>query len=308
MRKKNKRDIIHLSKRRYRKGDNVELTQENIEKTIKEKFIKPLNKNCKKSLKKLEKSNIKHRETLGLLLQANNTVKNADMNFKKYNFVDANSLLRAALEYMVMAIMIEFDDEVFNEFIVLSNNDIQLTRKYTIINTLLNKFAKHLKEISPTLFLNTTNKERERMITDLYDLLCKYTHASLVVSIFKEIKNDKEKEVLRLVMCYNMYLIKLILLDCMRYLNKDNKNYIDEETIGFCAVLNIVKILNIIQNNKMNFQKFVKLLYYDSVNNEFYKNILEDIEKIKEENNEDIIEITENIDIVCQKLNDLLRI
>lgn len=297
-----------MSKKRYRKGDDMELTQENIDKTIKEKFIKLLNENCKKSLKMMEKSNIKHRETLGLLLQANNTIKNADMNLKKYNFVDANSLLRAAFEYMVMAIMIEFDDEVFNEFIVLSNNDIPLTRKYTIINTLLNKFAKYLNEISPILFGNTTNKERKKVITDLYDLLCNYTHASLVVSIFKEIKNDKEKEVLRLFMCYNIYIIKLILLDCMRYLNKDNQNYIDEETIGFCAVLNIVKILNIIQNNQMNFQKFIKLLYYDSANNEFYKYILECIEKIKEENKANIIKIMENIDIVCQKLKDFLII
>lgn len=286
----------------------MELVQENIDRTIKEKFIKPLNENCKKSLKRLEKSNIKHRETLGLLLQANNTIKNADMNLKKYNFVDTNSLLRAAFEYMVMAIMIEIDDEVFNEFVVLSNNDIQLTRKYTIINTLLNKFAKHLKEISPTLFYDTTNKEREKIITDLYDLLCKYTHASLVVSIFKEIKNDKEKEVLRLFMCYNLYLIKLILLDCMRYLNKDNKNYFDEETIDLCIFLNIIKTLNIIQNNKMDFQKFINLLYYDSVNSEFYKYIIEGIEKIKEENNRDIVKITKNSEIICQKLNDFLVI
>lgn len=295
-----------MSKKRYRKGDNMELTQENIDKTIKEKFINKLNRNCKKSLKNLEKSNIKHRETLGLLLQSSNTIKNADMNLKKYNFVDANSLLRAALEYMIMAIMIEFDDEVFNEFVVLSNNDIQLTRKYTIINTLLHKFAKHLKKISPTLFYDTTNKEREKLITDLYDLLCKYTHASIVVSIFKEIKNDKEKEVLRLFMNYNLYFIKLMLLDCMRYLNEDKRNYIDEETIGFCIFLNIIKILNIIQNDKMNFEKFINLLYYDSVNNEFYKYIIEGIEKIKEENNENIIKITKNIDIVCQILNDFL--
>lgn len=295
-----------MSKKRYRKGDNMELTQENIDKTIKEKFINKLNRNCKKSLKNLEKSNIKHRETLGLLLQSSNTIKNADMNLKKYNFVDANSLLRAALEYMIMAIMIEFDDEVFNEFVVLSNNDIQLTRKYTIINTLLHKFAKHLKKISPTLFYDTTNKEREKLITDLYDLLCKYTHASIVVSIFKEIKNDKEKEVLRLFMGYNLYFIKLMLLDCMRYLNEDKRNYIDEETIGFCIFLNIIKILNIIQNDKMNFEKFINLLYYDSVNNEFYKYIIEGIEKIKEENNEDIIKITKNIDNVCQILNDFL--
>lgn len=295
-----------MSKKRYRKGDNMELTQENIDKTIKEKFINKLNRNCKKNLKNLEKSNIKHRETLGLLLQSSNTIKNVDINLKKYNFVDANSLLRAALEYMIMAIMIEFDDEVFNEFVVLSNNDIQLTRKYTIINTLLHKFAKHLKKISPTLFYDTTNKEREKLITDLYDLLCKYTHASIVVSIFKEIKNDKEKEVLRLFMDYNLYFIKLMLLDCMRYLNEDKRNYIDEETIGFCIFLNIIKILNIIQNDKMNFEKFINLLYYDSVNNEFYKYIIEGIEKIKEENNENIIKITKNIDIVCQILNDFL--
>lgn len=284
----------------------MELTQENIDKTIKQKFIDKLNRNCQKSLKKLEKSNVKHRESLGLLLQASNTIKNANMNLKKYNFVDANSLLRATLEYIIMAIMIELDDEVFNEFIVLSNNDIQLTRKHTIINTLLHKFAKHLKEISPTLFYDTTNKEREKMIIDLYDLLCKYSHASLVVSIFKEIINDKEKEVLKLFMSYNLYFIKLILLDCMKYLNEDKKIYIDEETIGFCILLNIIKILNIIQNEEMNFEKFKNLLYYDSVNNAFYKYSIEGIEKIKEENNEDIIKITKNIDIVYKVLNDFL--
>ena len=56
----------------------------------------------------------------------------------------------------------------------------------------------------------------------------------------------------------------------------------------------------------MNFEKFINLLYYDSVNNEFYKYIIEGIEKIKEENNENIIKITKNIDIVCQILNDFL--
>lgn len=284
----------------------MELTQENIDQTIKQKFINKLNRNCQESLKSLKKSNVKHRESLGLLLQASNTIKNANMNLKKYNFVDANSLLRAALEYIIMAIMIELDDEVFNEFIVLSNNDIKLTRKHTIINTLLHKFAKHLKEISPTLFYDTTNKEREKLIIDLYDLLCKYSHASLVVSIFKEIRNDKEKEVLKLFMSYNLYFVKLILLDCMKYLNEDKKIYIDEETIGFCIFLNIIKILNIIQNEEINFEKFKNLLYYDSINNAFYKYSIEGIEKIKEENNEDIIKITKNIDIIYKVLNDFL--
>lgn len=284
----------------------MELNQVNIDRTIKQKFINKLNRNCKKSLIKLEESSIKHREALGLLLQSSNTLENADMNLKKYNFVDANSLLRSAFEYMIMAIMIEFDEEVFNEFVVLSNNDIKLTRKYTIINTLLYKFAKHLKKISPTLFQDITNKEREKLVVDLYDLLCKYAHASIVVSIFKEIKSDKEKEVLRLFMSYNLYFIKLILLDCMRYLNEDKKNYIDEETIGFCIVLNMIKMLNIIQSNKINFKKFKSLLYYDSINSEFYKRTIKSIEMIKKENEKDIIEITKNIDIVWKVLNDFL--
>ena len=278
----------------------MEVTQENIDKTIKQKFIDKLNRNCQKSLKKLEKSNVKHRETLGLLLQASNTIKNANINLKKYNFVDANSLLRAALEYIIMAIMIELDDEVFNEFIVLSNNDIQLTRKHTIINTLLHKFAKHLKEISQTLFYDTTNKEREKLIVDLYDLLCKYSHASVVVSIFEDIKSDKEKEILKLLMSYNLYLIKIILLDCLRYLNNDKNNFIDEETTEFCIFLNIIKISKIVKENHIDFKKFAKLLYYDTVNNEFYKYTMNEIEKMQKEISDIMTEITENINIINQ--------
>lgn len=284
----------------------MELTQENIDKTIKQKFIDKLNRNCQKSFKKLEKSNGKHRETLGLLLQASNTIKNANMNLKKYNFVDANSLLRAALEYIIMATMIELDDEVFNEFVVLSNNDIQLTRKHTIINTLLHKFAKHLKEISPTLFYDTTNKEREKLIIDLYDLLCKYSHASVVVSIFEDIKSNKEKEILKLLMSYNLYLIKIILLDCLRYLNNDKNNFIDEETIGFCIFLNIIKISKIVKENHIDFKKFAKLLYYETVNNEFYKYTMNEIEKMQKEISDIMPEITKNIDIIDQRLSEFL--
>lgn len=282
----------------------MELKQQDIDRELKKKLVYKLDRNCKKSILELRNSNVKHKETIGLLNQSYNTIKNSETNLKKYNFVDANSLLRAAFEYMIMAIMIEDKDDIYNEFLILSNTDIVLTRKYTVINTLLQKFGKKLKVISPTLFYDTTNKEREKLMTDLYDLLCKYTHANLVVSIFDKIKNDNEKEILRLLMSYNLYLIKLILLDCLQYLNHNSNKHIDEHTISLGILLNIIKIANIIKSNNINFEKFTKLLYYDSINNEFYKYYMNGIEKIQKEISFNMPETTKNIDIINQILNE----
>ena len=175
----------------------MELTCEGIDKEIKRKFINKLNRNCKNGLIKLEENNVKHRETLGLLNQSYNTIRNAEMNLKKYNFVDANSLLRAALEYMIMAVMIEEDERIFNEFVILPSIDNPLKRKYTIVNTLICKFAEKIKVISTEIFEESTSKDVQNLFIEVYDLLCKYTHASLVVSIFKEITMDEEKEILK---------------------------------------------------------------------------------------------------------------
>ena len=188
----------------------MEFIEQDIDKAINQKFLKPLDKNCKKSIKKLNISEVQHIETIGLLSQAFDTINNSEKNFKKYNFADACTLLRASLEYIVMAYMIEDDEKTYNEFLILSNNDVKFDRKYTIPNTLLKKFGKSLNKISNELFYDTTNKEREKIITDLYDLLCKYTHASIIVSVFNGIEDENEKEVLRLILNYNLYFIKIV--------------------------------------------------------------------------------------------------
>ena len=137
---------------------------QDIDRTITTKFIEPLEKSCKNSVKRLKTSKVKHIESIRLITQAYKTIKNSEKNLNNYNFVDSYTLLRASLEYIVMSYMIEVEEKTYNEFLILSNNDIKLERKYTVINTLLQKFRKRLNQISNNLFANTTVKQREKII------------------------------------------------------------------------------------------------------------------------------------------------
>lgn len=284
----------------------ININIQDIDNTVYERLLKPLETNCKKNIKKLDKLNIKHTESIGLLIQAFNTIKNSEKNLKQFNFVDANSLLRSSLEYIVMAYMIDTDENVYNEFLILSNNDIKIQRKYTLINTLLQEFGKKLNKIFPIMFNETTNKERRKLLIDLYDILCKYTHASIVVSIFKEIKDEKEKEVLRIFFSYNLYFVKLILLECLRYFTNDNKSSIEEETLGSCILLSFIKLAKLIRVNNINFQKFKKFLYYDTVNSEYYNFFEKEMEKLKLENSKTMEELKQNENIIEKLINDFI--
>jgi len=284
----------------------INFSMQDIDNTVYERLLKPLEAECRKNIKKLDKIDIKHTESIGLLIQAFNTIKNSEKNLKQFNFVDANFLLRASLEYIVIAYMIDADENVYNEFLILSNNDVKIERKYTVINTLIQEFAKKLNKISPIIFNETTNKERKKLVIDLYDLLCKYTHASIVVSIFKEIKDEKEKEVLKIILSYNLYLVKFILLDCLRYFINDNKEDIDEDTIGFCILLSIIKIGDIIQKNNIDFAKFKKFLYYDTVNSKFFIFFEKEMEKFKLEVSNAMNDLKGNEDIIEKLISDFI--
>ncbi len=263
---------------------------QDIDRTITTKFIEPLEKNCKNSVKRLKTAKVKHIESIRLINQAYKTIKNSEKNLNKYNFVDSYTLLRASLEYIVMSYMIEVEEKTYNEFLILSNNDIQLKRKFTVPNTLLKKFGKRLNKISNNLFTDTTVKQREKIMVDLYDILCKYTHASIVVSTFNDIEDKNERKVVKLILSYNLYLIKLILLDCLKFFNNGDKEYIDEKTIGLSLFLSIIKLVNLIQANNIKFDKIKQFFYYDTINSEFYMYYKEGLEKIKKEISESIVE------------------
>lgn len=280
---------------------------EDIDRTMKIKFIEPLEKSCKNSVKRLKTAQVKHIESIRLITQAYRTIENSEKNLNKYNFVDSYTLLRASLEYIVMSYMIEIEEKTYNEFIILSNNDIQLKRKFTVPTTLLKKFGKRFNKISNILFKNTTVKQREKIMVDLYDILCKYTHASIVVSTFNEIKGRNEKEIVRLILSYNFYFIKLILLECLKFLNNDNKEYIDEKIIGFSIFLSITKLVNLIQTNNIKFDKIEQFFYYDTINSEFYMYYKEGLEKIMKEISESIVEFNENENKINQVLDELMK-
>lgn len=280
---------------------------QDIDRTITTKFIEPLEKSCKKSVKRLKTAKIKHIESIRLINQAYKTIKNSEKNLNKYNFVDSYTLLRVSLEYIVMSYMIEVEEKTYNEFLILSNNDIQLKRKFTVPNTLLKKYGKRLNKISNNLFTDTTVKQREKIMVDLYDILCKYTHASIVVSTFNEIEDKNEQKVVKLILSYNLYLIKLILLDCLRFFNNDDKEYIDEKTIGLSLFLSIIKLVNLIQANNIKFDKIKQFFYYDTINSEFYMYYKEGLEKIKKEISESIVEFKANEKEINQILDEFMK-
>ena len=280
---------------------------QDIDRTITIKFIEPLEKSCKNSVKRIKTAKVKHIESIRLINQAYKTIKNSEKNLNKYNFVDSYTLLRASLEYIVMSYMIEVEENTYNEFLILSNNDIKLERKYTVINTVLQKFGKRLNKISNNLFTDTTVKQREKIMVDLYDILCKYTHASIVVSTFNEIEDKNEQKVVKLILSYNLYLIKLILLDCLRFFNNDDKEYIDEKTIGLSLFLSIIKLVNLIQANNIKFDKIKQFFYYDTINSEFYTYYKEGLEKIKKEISESIVEFKENEKEINHILDEFMK-
>ena len=280
---------------------------QDIDRTITTKFIETLEKSCKNSVKKLKTAKVKHIESIRLITQAYRTIENSEKNLNKYNFVDSYTLLRASLEYIVMSYMIEVEEKTYNEFLILSNNDIKLERKYTVINTLLQKFGKRLNQISNDLFADTTVKQREKIMVDLYDILCKYTHASIVVSTFNEIKGRNEKEIVRLILSYNFYFIKLILLECLKFLNNDNKEYIDEKIIGFSIFLSITKLVNLIQTNNIKFDKIEQFFYYDTINSEFYMYYKVELEKIRKEISRSIVEFKTKENEINQILNEFMK-
>lgn len=280
---------------------------QDIDRTITTKFIEPLEKGCKNSVKRLKTAKVKHIESIRLINQAYKTIKNSEKNLNNYNFVDSYTLLRASLEYIVMSYMIEVEENTYNEFLILSNNDIKLERKYTVINTVLQKFGKRLNKISNNLFTDTTVKQREKIMVDLYDILCKYTHASIVVSTFNEIEDKNEQKVVKLILSYNLYLIKLILLDCLRFFNNDDKEYIDEKTIGLSLFLSIIKLVNLIQANNIKFDKIKQFFYYDTINSEFYTYYKEGLEKIKKEISESIVEFKENEKEINHILDEFMK-
>lgn len=251
-----------------------------IDNAIRKELIKPLNDGCKYNVNKLiHEQKTKHKETINLLCQAYSTLDNAYHNLKSLNLVDCCTLLRSAYEYIMMGMVIQFYDDVYNEFVDLTTTSS--TRDKTCIMNVKNKFKTHLNDICSALFKDLNRKEKDKLLTELYDKLCYFTHSSLVVSTLMEIKNSHEKEYFGVVIFQNYLFLKILLFACLKYFTNDQEHYLYIDNIGFSYAFLFVKIEFFVKQYKIDFDKYKELFYYDKNIEYFEKNKTDLIEQIK---------------------------
>lgn len=249
-----------------------------VHNSINKKFVKPLKDGCKYNISKLDvEQKVKHNETASLLKQAHQTLLNIEYNLKCYNLVDSNTLLRASFEYIIMAMLIQFDEETYKEFI-----KIGIQRDKTRVCKMFSKFRTYMNEISEQAFKDINRSEKLFMLTDFYDKMCNYTHSTLIVSTMIEIKNQKEKEVLGMIVYQNYYFVKILLFLCLKYFTKDNKHYLELQNVGFTYFFLTIEINEKIKNNNIDFTKYNDFLYVDK-NTEYFEKSQKEVLKFNDE-------------------------
>ena len=280
----------------------MKITNRMVNNAIKRKFIKPLKDGCDYNINKLNnEKKTKHNETISLLKQAHRTLINVNYNLEKYNLVDANTLLRAAFEYILMAMMIQFDEGVYKEFTTLG-----IQRDKTRVCEIIDKFRTHMNEICEPVFKAFNRKEKLDMLTELYDKMCNFTHSTLIVSTMIEITDDKEKQVVKLMMYQNYYFVKILHFVCLKYFTSDNKHYLDIKNVMFTYLFLMLDIGTNIKENKLDFSKYNDKLY--SVKNEKKKKKKKtDIEKLKNEYEDVKNDIQENMTEFSEELLEFLN-
>lgn len=243
-----------------------------VSSAIRRKFIRPLNAGIEHNINKIDhEKRVKHKETISLLKQSYHTLNNVENLLKGNSIVDANSLLRSSFEYILVGMMLQFDDNVFNEFINLSIDDDN-ARDSTKILRLINKFKIHLNEISEELFKDFNRVEKGVMLTELYDKLSKFTHGTLFVTILVEMKSKDDKEILKMLNYQNLYFIKILLFCCLKYFTNDKKHYIEMDNMAFSLMFYYLIIGEKLKNREMTFKKYNEFLYEDKNEKYFKKN------------------------------------
>ncbi len=259
----------------------MKINNDEINRAIRKKFIRPLNDGIKYNINKLNiEKRVKYKKTISLLTQAYTTLSSIEYLLNSGRLVDANTLLRSSFEYILVGMMLQFEDNVYYEFINLSIDD-ENSRDYTKIQKLINKFKTHLNEISMDLFKDFNRKEKGDMLTELYDKLCKFTHSTLFVTTLVEIKNNDDKEVLKMLNYQNFYFVKVLLFCCLKYFTNDKKHYLYKENMALSFLFNFFLVGVKLKNSKLTFEKYNNLLYLDN-NVKFFNKYDEDLSKTKE--------------------------
>lgn len=261
------------------KNNNISIND--IKKIISKKFIKPLTIGCKYNMNKFcYEQKCKHIESVYLLAQANKSLNNAERLINGYEFIDGNVILRKSFEDILMAMEIQFDEGVYKEFINL--NIVETERNYTRPMKIRSKFRTHMNDISKEMFSDFNRDEKLNMLTELYDILCNFTHSSLVSSIMYNIVKEQDKKTMRLLFLQNYYFIKLLLFLCLIYYTNDKKHFILENTLLFSYWFYLIIVIDNINKSSELFKKFDSYLYRN-INQDYFDKKMENAVQITNE-------------------------
>ena len=280
------------------KSDDKKLTDEQIKKLIelasnikldelkprllkkaKQKFVVPLRTSTKLNLKYLNSNmNGISKETFNLIKQAQDTIKNCHKLLTTNSVTDANILLRASFENLVMGMMIYFDQNVYDEFKNLNIDDTN--RNYTKQQTLRNAFRKKLKTIDSELF-GLSNTLTKKLLDDFYNKLCLYTHSTLIVNEMVEISKNGDQEVFVVLTKQNVYLVEIMINSCLRYLNNNHFKSRINELYLLIGLFVLVMDLDKNKLSKEYLEKYNEFLYLD-INREYIKKNEKDVNNVKE--------------------------
>lgn len=258
---------------------NFEESKKDMLKQVNENFIKVMHKSIKNNLLKLNKNENLKKETINLLIQSNSTLKNVHYLIKQKSIVDANTLLRSSFENLIMAMMINRDENVYNEFIDLNITD--QTRCNTKPQTLRNNFRKVLKDLNCDIFNEISNTELKCMLDEFYDKLCLFTHSTLIVNAIVELKKSESLSIYIFAIKQNAYFLELLIYLCLKYLNNSNEEMIDASYI----VLGYVLLLSDINKQELNKENLDRLnsLLYSEINNKYFEKNKSEIDMLNKE-------------------------
>lgn len=203
----------------------AEIYEQKFLKVYKEKFIEKFDSNFEIIFSILERTDNIILETKSLFSQAYHSLEIAQGLLEDGNIIESMGIVRSAFENIMMSVLINESEDIYKEFkkVCLPEQE----RKFTKIRYLRNMFNRKLKNDIIEIFPFMSGKEAEKLLNELYDKLCLYTHSTLVVSLFAEVKkNDDDKIVIPLIE-FNIILIKFLLLKSIESVVDYNTEKID---------------------------------------------------------------------------------
>lgn len=282
---------------------DLKTLKEKLEKSVNDNFIIPLRKANKQNIKLLYKNSEIRRETINLLNQSLTSIKNIHYLINKKSLVDANVLLRACIENIVMAMMIYFNEDTYNEFKILGLKDEE--REYTNLSKLRNGLKKKLKIISPEMFSDMNNRTIGHLLKEFYDKLCLYTHSTLVVNAMVEIGINNDEDLFISIDKTNAYFLEILIYACLKYLSKNEEISIDTTYILFGIFLMLSKTDRDKYSEEF-IERYKDLLHYD-INGEYFGKNTQDVIEIQKMTKEVNKTIEDNSMAIINLLIELLK-